>query len=235
MAVFVIGAGALAGAVAAGWHSMSPVSQLYGKTFTGAAPGRTPSVCFTFDDGPNDPCTGRLLEVLARHSVRATFFMIGRYVAAHPGIARMVADAGHEIGNHTFSHPNLIFSSPAGIRREITECRAALEDAGIAPAPYFRPPYGARRPDVLSAVAAAGLKTVMWRVSSFDWKLRSSTVIVSKIHPKLRGGEVILMHDGSHTAFGTDRSATIGAVDELISRFGVNGITVGEMIRAECG
>jgi peptidoglycan/xylan/chitin deacetylase (PgdA/CDA1 family) len=231
MAAFVIGAGAIAGAVAAGWHSMSPVSQLYGKTFTGVAPGRSASVCFTFDDGPNDPWTGRLLDILARHNVRATFFMIGRYVAEHPAIARMVAEAGHEIGNHTFSHPNLIFSSPAAVRREIADCHASLQDAGIASAPYFRPPFGARRPGVLRAAAAAGLTAVMWRVSSYDWKLRNSNEIVNKVHSKLRGGDVILMHDGSHTAFGADRSATLGAVDELISRLGVNGISVGEMMR----
>jgi len=232
MAAFVIGAGAIAGAVAAGWHSMSPVSQLYGRTFTGVAPGGSHSVCFTFDDGPNDPWTGRLLDILARRNTRAAFFMIGRYVAAHPRIARMVAEAGHEIGNHTFSHPNLIFSSPVAVRRELAECHAALEDAGIAPAPYFRPPFGGRRPDVLRAADASGLTTVMWRLSSLDWKLGNPGAIVSKIHPQLRGGEVILMHDGSHRGFGTDRSATLGAVDELICRLGTNGITLGEMMRS---
>jgi peptidoglycan/xylan/chitin deacetylase (PgdA/CDA1 family) len=103
MAGWVIGAGAIAGAVAAGWHSMSPTSQLFGRTFTGAAPGAR-ALALTFDDGPNDPWTARLLDVLARHEVRATFFMIGRYVREQPAIARAVAAAGHEIGNHTFSH-----------------------------------------------------------------------------------------------------------------------------------
>src|ERR671923_144487 len=100
MAAFALGAAVLGAAVAAGWHSMSPTSQLYGRTFTGLAP-TTRTLALTFDDGPNDPCTLRLLEVLARHQVHATFFMIGRYIAAQPGIARAVAAAGHEIGNHT--------------------------------------------------------------------------------------------------------------------------------------
>src|SRR5438477_706480 len=132
MAAFAIGAGVLAGAVAAGWHSMSPTSQLYGRTFAGVSPV-TRTLALTFDDGPNDPWTRRLLEVLARHDIRATFFMIGRYVAAQPAIARSVAAAGHEIGNHTFSHPNLIFTSPAQLGREISGCSRALQDAGINP------------------------------------------------------------------------------------------------------
>src|SRR5947209_4878147 len=104
MAALLIGAGVLGAGAAtaswAGWHSMSPTSQLYGRTFTGAERG-TRELALTFDDGPNDPWTPRLLEVLARHNVRATFFMIAGYVRQKPQIARDVRDAGHQIGNHT--------------------------------------------------------------------------------------------------------------------------------------
>src|SRR5207248_6984236 len=232
MAAFGIGAGVLAGAVAAGWHSMSPTSQLYGRTFTGLAPG-TRALALTLDDGPNDPWTPRLLEVLARHEVLATFFMIGRYVAAQPATARAVAAAGHEIGNHTFSHPNLIFTSPAQLGREITDCSRALQEAGIDAAPLFRPPFGARRPDVLRSVAAAGLSTIMWRASSYDWKLPRSAAIVARVVRQIRGGEVILMHDGSHILIGADRSQTIAAADELIRRYkgeGFRFLTISEMM-----
>lgn len=228
---YLIGAGAAAAATFAGWHSMSPVSQVFGGTFTGLPSTIERRVAFTFDDGPNDPWTGRLLDVLARHNIRATFFMIGRYVAQHPQLARMVAEAGHEVANHTFAHPNLIFTSPAQVRREIGDCRAALYDAGIQPAPYFRPPFGARRPDVLRIVEReAGLQTIMWRASSQDWKLPSSAAIVKKVGEQVRGGEVILMHDGSDRGFGWDRAYTVSAVDELITRCGYSAMTVGEML-----
>lgn len=233
MAAFLIGAGVVAGSVAAGWHSMSPVSQVYGRTFTGL-PAGTRKLALTFDDGPSDPWTPRLLDVLARRRVRATFFMIGSYVRQHPEIARMVAEAGHEIGNHTFSHPNLIFASPASVRTELAQCNAAIEAATGRPTVFFRPPFGGRRPDVLRAVAAAGLQTIMWRASSYDWSLPTSEAIVNKVQRQIRGGEVVLMHDGDHRSFGCDRSRTIAAADDLMRRYrdqGYEFLSVGEMLR----
>src|SRR5262249_59188660 len=95
----------------AGYATMSPTSQLYGRTLThGSDPAQ---MALTFDDGPNDPHTLHLLDVLARHQAKATFFLIGRYVLERPDIARAVQAAGHAIGNHTYNHPNLIFVSAA--------------------------------------------------------------------------------------------------------------------------
>src|SRR5436190_10103123 len=119
---------AVAVAVAAGYQSIAPTGQWYGRTFVGGRPG-TRQLALTYDDGPNDPHTLRLLEVLARHDVHATFFMIGRYARQCPEIVREVARAGHVIGNHTFSHPLLIFESAARTRTELADCRGALTDA----------------------------------------------------------------------------------------------------------
>src|ERR1700733_9883018 len=102
---YAIGAIAAGAACAAGYQSMAPTGQWYGKTFVSLAPG-SKKIALTYDDGPNDPHTLRLLEVLAKHDVRATFFMIGRYVEIRPDIVREVVKAGHVVGNHTFTHPN---------------------------------------------------------------------------------------------------------------------------------
>src|ERR1035438_6717052 len=115
-------------AVAAGYQSMAPTGQWYGRTFTGLARGSR-QIALTYDDGPNDPHTLRLLEVLNRHGVQATFFLIGRYVEQRPDIAREIAKAGHVVGNHTFTHPLLIFKSEEEIRRELSECRSRLQEA----------------------------------------------------------------------------------------------------------
>src|SRR6202790_5725288 len=112
----LIGCTAAAAASAAGYQSMAPSGQWYGKTFAAGIPG-SKQIALTYDDGPNDPHTLKLLDVLAKHSVRATFFMIGRYVQQRPDIARAVAQAGHVIGNHTFTHPLLIFESRSEERR----------------------------------------------------------------------------------------------------------------------
>src|SRR5580704_2102861 len=111
-------AAGLALATSAGYQTMSPTGQWYGQTFTGL-PAGSKKLALTYDDGPNDPHTLRLLEVLAKQEVQATFFLIGRYVKQRPDIAREIAQAGHVIGNHSFSHPNLILASAAQARAEL--------------------------------------------------------------------------------------------------------------------
>jgi peptidoglycan/xylan/chitin deacetylase (PgdA/CDA1 family) len=200
----------------AGYATMAPRSQLYGRTLTqGSDPTQ---LALTYDDGPNDPHTLRLLDVLAKHDAKATFFLIGSYVRRRPEIARAVQAAGHEIGNHTYTHPNLIFVSAARLRHELEDCNKALEDAlGMTPR-LFRPPFGGRRPGVLRTARALGLQTVMWSVSSKDWKADSAQFILAEITPGLHSGraEVLLMHDGSHLGFGADRSHTIEATRLLL-------------------
>src|SRR6202161_2687977 len=121
-------AGLTGAAAAAGYQSMSPTGQWYGRTFASGSLG-SKQIALTYDDGPNDPHTLKLLDVLAKHSVRATFFMVGRYVQQRPDIARAVAQAGHVIGNHTFTHPRLVFKSAAQTRQQLLDCRRALQDA----------------------------------------------------------------------------------------------------------
>ena len=121
---------------------MAPGSQLYGRTLTHG--GDPSQMALTFDDGPNDPHTLRLLDVLAKHGAKATFFLIGKYVRQRPEIARAILAAGHEIGNHTYSHPNLIFVSASRLRQELEDCGKALEDAlGVK---LFFIPTSLRRP-----------------------------------------------------------------------------------------
>ena len=214
----VLAGAVTAAAVAAGYQSMAPTGQWYGRTFTGLAPG-TKQIALTYDDGPNDPHTLRLLEVLARHNVRATFFMIGRYVRQHPEIAREVVKAGHVVGNHTFTHPLLIFKSAAEVRQQLSDCRAALEDAVGAHSNLFRPPFGGRRPAVLRIAREMGLDPIMWNVTGYDWNAPPSAVIERKVSRQMRGGDVILLHDGGHKQMGADRSQTVLATDRLISRY----------------
>src|SRR5579864_9494638 len=161
---------ALASAAAigyAGYASMAPGAQLYGRTLThGSDPSQ---MALTFDDGPNDPHTMRLLDVLARYNAKATFFLIGKYVRQRPDIARAILAAGHEIGNHTDSHPNLILVSAARLRQELESCNKSLEDALGKRVTLFRPPFGGRRPNVLRTARAMALRPVMWSVTGYDW------------------------------------------------------------------
>lgn len=229
----LIGLAAAAAASAAGYQSMAPTGQWFGRTFAAGARG-SKQIVLTYDDGPNDPHTLRLLEVLAKHNVEATFFMIGRFVRERPDIARAVATAGHVIGNHTLTHPLLIFESAAQTRAQLLECRAALTDAVGEHSNLFRPPFGGRRPTTLQVARELGLQTVMWNVSGYDWTAPPAAVIESKIARQIHagGGDVILLHDGGHKILGADRAQTVIATDNLIRRYkdqGYEFVTVPEM------
>jgi len=220
-------------AAAAGYQSMAPTGQWYGRTFTGLEPSSR-QIALTYDDGPNDPHTLRLLEVLARHGAYATFFLIGRYVQQHPEIAREVVAAGHVVGNHTSTHPLLIFKSESEIRKELSECRSALQEAIGEPSNLFRPPFGGRRPAVLRVARELGLEPVMWNVTGYDWNAPSAAAIERRVAKQIRGGDVILLHDGGHKKMGVDRSQTVIATDRLITRYKAEGyefVTVPTMLR----
>ena len=232
LAIGLAGVAASGAALAAGYQSMAPTGQWYGRTFTGLPRG-TRQLALTYDDGPNDPHTLLLLEVLARHNVRATFFLIGRYVQQRPDIVREVVKAGHVIGNHTFTHPLLIFKSTAEVRRELTDCRATIQDAVGEHSNIFRPPFGGRRPAVLRIARELGLEPIMWSVTGYDWNAPPAVVIEKKVSRRIRGGDVILLHDGGHKQMGADRSQTVLATDHLITRYkseGYDFVTIQQML-----
>jgi peptidoglycan/xylan/chitin deacetylase (PgdA/CDA1 family) len=230
-------AGAAVGAAAGGvfaYGAAAAESQLFGATFFGT-PGKSRQLALTYDDGPNDPHTGKLLDVLDRHGVKATFFLIGRYVEQRPEIAREVARRGHVVGNHTFTHPNLIFTSKTALERELRQTEEALAQAVGEHSRLFRPPFGARRPATLRLARARGLETIMWSVKCWDWSAPSAEYIVAKARKGIRGGDVVLLHDGGHAEFGTDRSHTVNATGELLRRYqgeGFEFVTIPQMMQA---
>jgi peptidoglycan-N-acetylglucosamine deacetylase len=234
MLPYVITTAGLAAAASAGYQSMAPTGQWYGSTFTGIG-GGSKQLALTYDDGPNDPHTLRLLEVLARHDVRATFFLIGRYAQQRPDIVRAVVEGGHVVGNHTYSHLLLTFRSAAQVRADLEMCRRALRDAIGEHSNLFRPPFGGRRPAVLRIARQMGLAPVMWNVTGYDWNAASAEQIERKVTNRVRGGDVILLHDGGHLEMGADRSRTVAATDRLIAKYKSEGrqfVTIPAMMEA---
>ena len=218
------GFGAVAGAVWLGYNCYSPTSQLYGRTLTHCSDPK--HLALTFDDGPNDPYTHRLLEVLARHEVKATFFLIGRFVKMRPQIARAIVDAGHLAANHTETHPNLLFLSRKQMREQLSHCSQAIADATGVATRYFRPPFGARRPSVLQLARELDLEPVMWSVTCYDWKPTTADAVerqaimgIGRDHAR---GHIILLHDGGHREIGVDRQHTVDATNRVIARYKQN-------------
>jgi peptidoglycan/xylan/chitin deacetylase (PgdA/CDA1 family) len=231
----IAGGVALAGlATWAGFESMWPTMHAYGRSFIGLAPG-SKQLALTYDDGPNDPDTLCLLDVLAKHDVKATFFVLGKFVAQKPEIVRALASAGHVIGNHSWDHPRLIFASNTELRSQIERTQKAIFDAcGVTPT-LFRPPYGGRRPGTLSAVRKLGLEPVMWNVTCYDWKPTTAEKVFAHAQRQIRGGDVILMHDGDQAQMGADRAHTVAATDRLIAHYEAESyefVTIPKMMTA---
>jgi peptidoglycan/xylan/chitin deacetylase (PgdA/CDA1 family) len=209
-------------AAAAAWTyaALSRGSQIFGKTIIDAP--NPAQIALTFDDGPNDLATERLLEILALHNVHATFFMIGDFVRQRPAIARAVAAAGHTIGNHTMTHPWLAWQSSTRVRQELRDTNALIQDTICAPIHLFRPPHGARRPYVLRVARDLGLTTVQWNVIAEDWKPVPAEVILERLqrgigHNRRNGrSSNLLLHDGGHLSLGQPRLPTVEATARLL-------------------
>jgi peptidoglycan-N-acetylglucosamine deacetylase len=218
----------------AGFHTMWPTSQVYGRTFIGPRDGSR-RLALTYDDGPNDPYTFQMMEVLARHEVKATFFLLGRFVEQRPDIARAVVAAGHAIGSHTWDHPNLIFASSSEVRRQLQRTQRAIRDATGVDATLFRPPFGGRRPSSLRVARSLGLEPVMWSVSCYDWKPITVERITANAARRIGGGDIILLHDGEYHGIGADRSRSVAATDSIVTRYKSEGyafVTVPEMMQS---
>lgn len=228
-----LGAASVLAAGGYAYAGMWPTSQIFGRCVIAA---KNPNqIALTYDDGPNDPDTYRLLEVLAKHNVRATFFMIGQFVRQRPEIARAVAAAGHLIGNHTMTHPLLLVRPPSIVRQQLRDCNAALEDALGQPVHWFRPPHGGRRPDVLRTARELGLTPVLWNAMGYDWKPTTPKVVEQNVlrgyHANRRRGHATnaLLHDGGQAGIGQDRSHTVTATDSLITGWKHNFAQGGEL------
>lgn len=205
------------------YAGMWPQSQIFGQTLIA---GREPDeFALTYDDGPNDACTEQILEILARHEVRATFFLIGRFARERVALVRRIRAAGHVVGNHTWTHPVLLFRSPGRVREELAATSAALEDALGERVAYFRPPHGARRPDVLRVARELGMVPVMWNVMGYDWKPTTPDAVLRNLdkgiqNNRRRGlGSNLLLHDGGQAGIGQDRSHTVAATSALLKKW----------------
>jgi peptidoglycan/xylan/chitin deacetylase (PgdA/CDA1 family) len=215
------GAGLAVGAYA--YASTWPGSRIFGKALT--APERPGELALTFDDGPNATWTPRLLDVLAMHDVRATFFLLGGRAEAEPNLVRRIAGAGHVIGNHSWSHPNMARSSSDVIREQLRRTQGALEQITGAAVKFFRPPYGARRPAVFRIAREMGLKLVLWNAMTSDWDDPSAERIARQLAERIdslrqRGHATnIVLHDGGHRDPAADRAPSVAAAERLIERY----------------
>jgi peptidoglycan-N-acetylglucosamine deacetylase len=220
--------------------SENPSNQLFGKTIV-SGPADERVVALTFDDGPNPPYTSAILDVLEREHVHATFFVVGRAVAAYPSVVRREVRDGDAIGNHTWSHSHMILMNAAQVRSSLGKTDDAIFRAAGVHTRIMRPPFGARDWLVLDQARSLGYTPVMWSVPlAKDWEEPPAQTIADRIFPYVSDGSIIVLHDGNRGivcanqhARTCDRHSEIEATQLIIERLRNDGyrfVTVPELL-----
>jgi peptidoglycan/xylan/chitin deacetylase (PgdA/CDA1 family) len=194
----------------------SPGSTLLAPaTVHGSVPAE---VMLTFDDGPSEPYTGQILDILRANNIHATFFLCGSNAERHPELVRRIRDEGHEIGNHTWSHPYLYLASGKTMASEIDRTQDVLEKlTGTRPV-WFRPPFGVRGLALRGVLESRGMKMMLWSDRGYDGALDSAGIAKTTLE-QLAPGAIVLLHDGFEAKDPAlvDRSATVAALPAIIA------------------
>jgi len=185
-------------------------------------------VALTFDDGPDPAWTPRVLSILARHNVKATFFVVGRQVRRHPALLRAIVDAGHAVGNHGDRHRPLWRLTRRAATAEIENGARAIVEAGGPRPTLFRPAKGLFWPRQKRWIAETGHAPVMWSVAGKDWAGFSAMRILSSLSRRTNGGDIVLLHDGGGAVFrrGGDRGPTVAALGPFIANLKERGLSL---------
>lgn len=185
-------------------------------------------IALTFDDGPHPVKTPKILALLEKHGVRATFFVVGTNAEYYPEIVAKEAAGGHEIANHSYTHPRLSKLTEAEIKDEIRKSDEAIKKAaGISPK-LFRPPEGAYSEEIVNIASALGKETIIWTVDTLDWAKSPRDTIVENVKENVTFGSIILFHDCTR-----DGTFTLEALEILIPYLKAQGyefVTVSELI-----
>ena len=193
----------------------------------GRETGGPPLVALTFDDGPYPMYTPALLDLLRRHGARATFFVTGAGVRDHPELARQIAEEGHELANHTFSHRREADLTPTELESEVIAAEREIELATGHRTRFFRPAGGGMSPSMLDTVGRLGYTTVLETVNAGDWWVRDPGELYrGSFRGRLRGG-LVLMHSGSY--------GTLQALPTVLADLRAKGlrfVTMGDLARA---
>jgi peptidoglycan/xylan/chitin deacetylase (PgdA/CDA1 family) len=218
----------VAGVTAYGVRAKS--SSLFGPSVW-RGPSDRPAIALSFDDGPSES-TAELLEILERHRARATFFECGVNVRRLPAVAREVAAAGHEIGNHGDTHSPFYLRSAAFIEGELERAQAAIAEATGCTAALMRAPYGARWFGLRGAQKRLGLLGVMWTAIARDWVLGAAQII-GRLERRASNGAIFCLHDGRGVQPKPDVRETVRAVGRLVPELQSRGFqleTISELL-----
>lgn len=185
-------------------------------------------IALTFDDGPHPVLTQKILSILEKYNVKATFFMVGVNVVNYPEAANAVIRAGHEVGNHTFSHHTVTRLDEATMHTEIERCEDVLRELCEYRPHIFRPPQGAINPCVTQYSKDANYSVILWSLDTRDWEIKDAASIAQSVLSRVQGGDIILMHDYIGTNSKTPEALEI-ILPKLLAH-GFEPVTVRELL-----
>src|SRR5690554_4397839 len=194
-------------------YSFSELRQLYPEHFFHHKNTDSPKIALTFDDGPDDIYTSRVLDVLKEHQVPATFFYMGSKVERYPEVVKRTVEEGHVIANHSWSHPQLINLTDLEVYDEIKKTEIAMEEISGLRSGLIRPPYGLISQKLLEQLKSLDYRVIQWSVDSVDWRDRDVDQILINTIPDTEEGSIILFHTSSG---GQSLQATVDVLPELI-------------------
>ena len=237
---WIFGAPALVASGLAGmtaYGAVHPRAQLFGPTICRTKSAK--QLALTFDDGPNPNVTPKLLDLLAKHNAKATFFLVGKFVRECPELTKEIAARGHVLGNQTDTHPNLFFCGPDETKEQLVRCQEAIHRVTWAAPRWFRPPFGFRSPWLIEIAQRHGMRTAMWTSIPGDWRAKPAEWLIERlkniavVRPESAPragmpvplasapsyGPVICLHDGDYTHQNGDRQRTLQALAYWLPRW----------------
>lgn len=208
---------------------LTPTFSAASSTFIRKGNTNEKVVALTFDDGSDGTNFNRIVSILDKHNIKATFFLTGSGAETHPGPVQDVFDAGHDIGNHSYNHPDFTDISTTSMQDQLARTETIISNiTGVSTKPFFRAPYGATNQTVLNTVGNAGyLYTLHWTIDTIDWTGNSATAITSRVMDNIVPGAIILMHTGAGAA------GTPQALETIIPRLknmGYRFVTISELL-----
>ncbi len=212
---------------------LTPCSGFFGKAVCAGPSGPARQVALTFDDGPNEPYTSQILDVLQEQQVPATFFLVGKNLERNPAVVRRLLAEGHFVGNHSWDHQSLLWKSRQGIEQELEDWEKAMTPFGLPSLKLFRAPHGWKSPWLPSVLREKGYRLIGWGRGVWDSDQPGTELLLQRLTRSPVSGEIILLHDGAEDRQGVDRRQTVELLPRLIAFYRERGfrfVTLQELL-----
>ena len=208
--------------------------KLYPKIVKRQGSSKTANIALTFDDGPDNRYTPKILDILKKHKVKATFFVVGTQIKKYPAIFRRMVKEGHEIGTHGYQHLNVSKLSAAQIHNQLSESNKLIRKLGGPRQTIYRPPYGAICPSVVEQIGKKGYKVILWTIDSLDWRSLKKAQVIKNVVPQLKKGCIVLQHNAAESKR-ENLTGSIQALPHIITeakKRGFRFVTVSQLLKS---